>query len=101
MTDLAGAIERTLDWRGCANVRDLGGLPTEDGSRTRRGVVLRGASPYGLAAASWQPLLDTGVATSPHLRSSRELGEIDRGAPVRVVRVSLWGDDDSAYLTQI
>jgi hypothetical protein len=101
MTELAARIERALDWPGCANVRDLGGIPTEDGSRTRRGVVLRGDSPYGLAGVSWQPLLDAGVTAIVDLRSSRELGEVDRGAPVRVVRVSLWGEDDEAYLDRI
>jgi hypothetical protein len=101
LTELATRAERALDWPGCGNVRDLGGLPTEDGTETRRGVVLRGASPYGLAAVSWQPLLDAGVTTILDLRSSRELTDLDRGAPVRVVRVSLWGEDDAAYLTQI
>ena len=33
--------ERVLEWEGCVNVRDLGGLPTEDGGETRRGAVVR------------------------------------------------------------
>jgi hypothetical protein len=32
---------RALRWEGCCNIRDLGGLPTEDGSETRFGVVVR------------------------------------------------------------
>jgi hypothetical protein len=32
---------RTLSWEGCCDIRDLGGLPTEDGSETRFGVVVR------------------------------------------------------------
>ena len=31
----------SLAWEGCVNVRDLGGLPTEDGRRTRLGGVVR------------------------------------------------------------
>jgi protein tyrosine/serine phosphatase len=32
---------RRLDWPGCCNVRDLGGLPTADGGRIRAGAVVR------------------------------------------------------------
>ena len=32
---------RELAWEGCLNVRDLGGLRTEDGRRTRSGRVVR------------------------------------------------------------
>jgi hypothetical protein len=31
------AGERHLEWAGCYNVRDLGGLPTRDGGTTRSG----------------------------------------------------------------
>jgi protein-tyrosine phosphatase len=31
----------SLDWAGCYNVRDLGGLPTRDGGSTRRAAVVR------------------------------------------------------------
>lgn len=30
----AGSPSRALAWEGCCNVRDLGGLPTEDGRET-------------------------------------------------------------------
>jgi protein-tyrosine phosphatase len=30
-----------LDWEGCYNVRDLGGLRTADGRETRWGAVVR------------------------------------------------------------
>ena len=33
-----------LDWAGCGNVRDLGGLPTVDGGVTRCGAVVRADS---------------------------------------------------------
>ena len=33
--------ERYLGWDACYNARDVGGYPTEDGRRTRRGVLVR------------------------------------------------------------
>jgi hypothetical protein len=33
--------ERHLDWDGCFNVRDLGGLPAAGGRVTRRGAIVR------------------------------------------------------------
>ena len=43
-----------LDWPGCRNVRDIGGLPTADGRVIRSGVLIR--------ADSLQYLTDEGVA---------------------------------------
>ncbi|MEU8322338.1 tyrosine-protein phosphatase [Nonomuraea sp. NPDC048881] len=40
---------RVLSWPGCENVRDLGGLPTEDGGRIRWGALVRGDRPRGTA----------------------------------------------------
>ena len=34
-------MTRTLIWDGLENVRDLGGIPTEDGSSTRYGTFVR------------------------------------------------------------
>jgi protein tyrosine/serine phosphatase len=42
-----------LDWPGCRNVRDVGGLPTADGRAIREGVLIR--------ADSLQYLTDDGV----------------------------------------
>ena len=41
-------MSRVLTWDGCLNVRDLGGLPTEDGGTTRFGAVVRGDNPWML-----------------------------------------------------
>ena len=30
-----------LDWPGCRNARDVGGLPTADGRAIREGVLIR------------------------------------------------------------
>ena len=37
--------ERILSWDGCTNVRDLGGLRTADGRKTRFGVLVRSDTP--------------------------------------------------------
>ena len=35
------SLNATLRWEGCCNIRDLGGLPLEDGGETRFGVIVR------------------------------------------------------------
>jgi protein-tyrosine phosphatase len=44
----------TLHWEGCLNVRDLGGLLTEDGRRTRAGVVVRSDNIRVLTDEGWR-----------------------------------------------
>jgi protein-tyrosine phosphatase len=63
---------RHLDWDGCANVRDLGGLPTVDGRRTRTGAVVRADALDRLTAKGWAALEDHGVRTVVDLRNDDE-----------------------------
>jgi hypothetical protein len=65
---------RELGWEGCVNVRDLGGLVTEDGGRTRWGAVVRGDSPHGLSERGWVALAEHGVRTVVDLRWPEERG---------------------------
>jgi protein-tyrosine phosphatase len=74
---------RDLVWDGCLNVRDLGGLPTRDGSETRFGEIVRADSIRQLSADGWHALADYGVRTVIDLRSDRELLD-DPPADVRV-----------------
>ena len=55
--------ERCLEWDGCINVRDLGGLSTGDGCRTRWGAVVRSDHPARLTAAGWSALQEHGIRT--------------------------------------
>ncbi len=48
--------ERRLDWEGCVNVRDLGGLPTVSGHSTSFGAVVRSDNPAFLTAKGWDCL---------------------------------------------
>jgi protein tyrosine/serine phosphatase len=68
------AAGRRLDWDGCCNVRDLGGLPTVDGGSTRLGAVVRADAIDRLSAAGWGALEVHGVRTVIDLRNDDELG---------------------------
>lgn len=54
---------RDPDWDGCLNVRDLGGLATVNGGRTRLGAVVRGDHPRNLTSAGWVALWSYGIRT--------------------------------------
>jgi protein-tyrosine phosphatase len=64
--------QRHLAWDGCYNTRDLGGLPTVDGSETRWQVVIRSDLLSRLTEQGQQALLDYGVRTIIDLRASQE-----------------------------
>lgn len=55
--------ERRLNWDGCTNVRDLGGLRTTDGRVIRWGAVVRSDHPAKLSDAGWSALYAHGVRT--------------------------------------
>ena len=74
-TQLAARLQPSdLVWDGCLNVRDLGGLPTEDGGETRFGAVVR--------ADSVRQLSDDGLA------GARRPRDPDGGRPARRPRAS-------------
>ena len=65
-------LDRQLDWDGCFNVRDMGGLPTISGARTRPGAAVRADSLNKLTDHGWAALLDHGVRTVIDLRNDFE-----------------------------
>ena len=67
--------QRHLNWEGCYNVRDLGGLPTIDGGQTRRWAVIRADLLGRLTAQGRQALLDYGISTIIDLRGPKEVQE--------------------------
>jgi hypothetical protein len=64
--------DRHLDWAGCCNVRDLGGLPAAGGGRIRWGAVVRSDAPDQLTAEGWAALRDHGIRTIVDLRNDSE-----------------------------
>jgi len=55
--------KRILNWDGCENVRDLGGLPAWDGRRVRWGALVRADHPNKLSATGWAALHAHGIRT--------------------------------------
>jgi protein-tyrosine phosphatase len=83
---------RTLLWDGCINVRDLGGIPTEDGGFTRTGEIIRSDNVGALSEAGWRALADHGVIRIVDLRWPEELAQDPpRNVDIEVVHVSVLG----------
>lgn len=82
---------RHLDWDGRFNVRDLGGLETADGRRTRRAAVVRGDSLGCLSARGWEQLQAHGVRTVVDLRNEDEWGgdAAPRPPSIETIRIPL------------
>lgn len=84
---------RELLWDGCVNVRDLGGLSTEEGRTTRFQRVVRSDSVSGLTDEGWRALADYGVGRIVDLRWHDELAEDPpRDLDVEVVHVPVFPD---------
>ena len=95
-------LDRQLDWDGCANIRDLGGHPTEDGGTTAFGAVVRADSVRRLSEPGWAQLAEYGIATIVDLRFHDEL-EADPPfeVPVDVVHVPVLPDPASSHWEEI
>ena len=92
----------SLAWEGCVNVRDLGGLPTEDGRRTRLGGVVRADNVRRLTDEGWRALADHGVQRIVDLRFLEELAEDQpRDVDIDVVHVSVLGTPDPEYVKEL
>jgi protein tyrosine/serine phosphatase len=91
--------ERHLEWEGCFNARDLGGLPAAGRRRTRHGAVVRSDSPAGLTEAGWAALWEHGVRTVVDLRNDDELDgeEVARPAGLTTVHLPLDGIEDREF----
>lgn len=79
---------RDLEWDGCHNVRDLGGLPTANGGTTVRGRIVRANNLDLLTREGWQALWDFGVRTVIDLRNEEECQPgIARPQGLKIVRI--------------
>src|SRR5215212_7502295 len=96
-------VDRHLDWDGCCNVRDLGGLRTRDGRTTRRGVLVRADSLARLREAGWAALWDYGIRTVLDLRNDNELASGDvaaRPPGLTTVHLPIRLRDDTAFMRE-
>ncbi|WP_436739112.1 tyrosine-protein phosphatase [Streptomyces sp. BBFR102] len=85
---------RHLEWDGCFNVRDLGGL-----GRHAPGAFVRADSVEKLTADGWAAARAHGIRTVLDLRNDDELGTDAAPRPDRIttVRVPLDGIEDTAF----
>lgn len=72
-----------MAWDGAYNARDLGGLPTRDGRRTRASAFFRSASPRFMTADGWRQAREAGIATVVDLRRDDEVA--DDPSPTRAM----------------
>jgi protein-tyrosine phosphatase len=95
-------VTRALDWDGCVNVRDLGGLPLEGGGETQPGVLVRADNIRKLSDDGWGALADHGVTRIVDLRWPEELAEDPpREVEIDVVHLSVLGELDSDYVDDV
>jgi protein-tyrosine phosphatase len=96
--------ERHLDWEGCLNVRDLGGMPAADGRVTPWGAVVRSDDPGRLTPAGWAALRKHGIRTIVDLRNDDERDPAPDPPPqggIEVVRVPLDDVADTGFWRRI
>ena len=95
-------MTRSLEWAGCVNVRDLGGVPLAGGGETRYGVLVRADNVRNLDDEGWDALAEHGITRIVDLRWPEELAEDPpRDVDIDVVHVSLLGTLDPEYDSQI
>jgi protein tyrosine/serine phosphatase len=82
-------VDRHLDWPGCFNVRDLGGLPAAGGRETLRGAIVRADSLERLSEDGWAALREHGVRTVIDLRNEDERGADAAPRPGELTTIQL------------
>ncbi|MGP4018026.1 tyrosine-protein phosphatase [Saccharopolyspora sp. 5N708] len=89
-------IERHLDWDGCHNARDLGGLRVAGTDRKIRwGAVVRCDDPAALTAAGWSALRQHGIRTIIDLTGDDEREPDTAPRPAELTTTHLPLDDHS------
>lgn len=86
-------VNRHLDWDGCVNARDLGGLRTAGGQQTRWGAVVRSETLDRLTPAGWAALWEHGIRTVIDLRNDDERDNSIGSRPAGLTTVHVPLDD--------
>ncbi|MFI6393384.1 tyrosine-protein phosphatase [Nonomuraea sp. NPDC050540] len=95
--------DRNLDWDGCFNARDLGGIPVPGGGQIRWRAVIRSDNPERLTPSGWSALIAYGVRTVVDLRNhnEREGDRWARPSGLTTVHVPLDDADDTRFWTYL
>ena len=97
-------MDRSLDWSGCVNVRDLGGLRIRDGQLTRRRSVIRSDNPAYLTQDGWRAATRLGVRTIIALRtlgiSDDEPADDSVPSGITVERIYIEDATDARFTTR-
>ncbi len=98
-------LSRVLTWDGCNNVRDLGGLNTSNGYKTRWGAVVRSDHPAKLTADGWSQLYEHGIRTIISLRTHGLVEEdyldtTPRLADITTIEVAIEDFTDAEFIKQ-
>jgi protein-tyrosine phosphatase len=95
-------LNRLLEWEGCLNVRDLGGVALANGGETRYGALVRADNIRRLTDDGWRSLAAHGVVRIVDLRWREELDDDPpRDVEIDVVHVSLLGELDPEFSDDI
>lgn len=96
---MTASLGRDLDWEGCFNARDLGGLRTVGDGMTRWGAIVRSDALDRLTAAGWEALVDYGIRTVIDLRNDDEVGPdaVSRPANVTTIHLPLDASEDREF----
>ncbi|MEV5326508.1 tyrosine-protein phosphatase [Nonomuraea sp. NPDC052634] len=94
---------RHVEWEGCFNVRDLGGVAVRGGGAIRTGALIRSDNPERLTPEGWRALVDYGVRTIVDLRNEDERhGDLNpRPEMLTTVHVPLDDSADTAFWNEI
>jgi protein-tyrosine phosphatase len=97
-------LNRVLTWDGCNNVRDLGGLKTSDGRKTRWGAVVRSDHPSRLTANGWSQLYAHGIRTIISLHTHGLVEDFHDTAPrpsdITTIEIAIEDFTDSEFIKQ-
>jgi protein-tyrosine phosphatase len=99
------ASNRVLNWDGSNNVRDLGGLNTSTGYKTRWGAVVRSDHPARLTTNGWSQLYAHGIRTIISLRThglveTDYLDTTSRLADITNIAIAIEDFTDSEFIKQ-
>ncbi|WP_090944073.1 tyrosine-protein phosphatase [Nonomuraea jiangxiensis] len=75
------STDRHLDWDGCFNARDLGGIPVPGGGEIRRRAVIRSDNPERLTPRAGRPWSGTACGPSSTCATPGSVRAICRPGP--------------------